>query len=80
MNILEPIRADRRLFLLALTSVLAVVLGFFTFSPAGALSILTAGGYWAMLGTAAWFAWSLWRLARESKPWAGLREPAAAAV
>lgn len=80
MNILELIRADRRLPLLALTSVLAVVLGFFTFSPASALSILTAGGYWAMLGTAAWFAWSLWQLARESKPWAGLREPAGWAV
>ena len=75
MNILELIRADRRLPLFALTSVLAIVLGFFTFSPGSALAILTAGGYWAMLGTAAWFAWSLWRLAQESKPWADLREP-----
>lgn len=80
MNILEPFRADRRLSLLVLTSVLAAVLGFVTFSPASALSILTAGGYWAMLGTAAWFAWSLWLVARESRPWAGLREPAGWAI
>jgi hypothetical protein len=80
MNILEPFRADRRLSLLVLTSVLAAVLGFVTFSPASALSILTAGGYWVMLGTAAWFAWSLWGVARESRPWAGLREPAGWAI
>ncbi len=76
MNIPEPIRADRRLQLLVLMALLAIVLGFFTFSAANALAVLTAGGYWAMLGTTAWFAWSLWRLARESRPWAALAEPA----
>lgn len=63
------LRDDRRLQLLALVSLLAVVLGFFTFSPTGALAIITGGGYWAILGTAAWFAWSLWSLAKEAKPW-----------
>ena len=75
MNLIELTRADRRLPLLALVSLLAIVLGFFTFSPGNALAILTAGGYWAMLGTAAWFAWALYQVAMENRPWAVLREP-----
>lgn len=77
MKILEHLRTDRRLQLLALAALLAIALGFFTFSASSALAILTAGGYWVMLGTVAWFGWSLLQLAKEGKPWAALREPGA---
>jgi len=77
MNFIELVRADRRLPVLAGSALLAIVLGFFAFSASSALGILTFGGYWAILGTAAWFAWSLWPLARESRPWVQAAEPAA---
>lgn len=75
MKIIELVRAERRLQLLALVALLAITLGFFTFSASSALSILTAGGYWAVLGTTAWFGWSLIQVTKESRPWAKLREP-----
>lgn len=75
MKIIELVRAERRLQLLALVALLAITLGFFTFSASSALSILTAGGYWAVLGTTAWFGWSLFQVTKESRPWAKLREP-----
>ncbi len=76
MKLFALIRSDRRLQLLALTSLLAITLGFFTFSATSALAIMTAGGYWAIMGTAGWFGWSLFRLAKESKPWAKPTGPA----
>ncbi len=69
MQFTELIRDDRRVLLLGLVALLAIVLGFFTFSASSALALMGAGGYWAILGTSAWFARSLWRLAKESRPW-----------
>jgi len=80
MKIPELIRDDRRLQLLVLVALLAIVLGFFTFSASSALAIITTGGYWAMLGTAGWFAWSLLPLAKASKLWEKPREPATWAI
>jgi len=77
MKFIALIRADRRLQLLVLVSGLAIILGFFTFSANSALAIMTTGGYWAIMGTAAWFGWSLFKLAKEDKPWARLTGPAA---
>lgn len=75
MKFIELVRDDRRLLVLALTVLLAVALGFFTFSASSALGILTKGGYWAILGTAAWFAWSLWPMTQDCRPWSRLTEP-----
>ncbi len=77
MKLPEFIRDDRRLQLLVLVALLAIALGFFTFSANSALAIMTMGGYWVMLGTAAWFVWSLWRLAKESPPWTEFTGPTA---
>ena len=77
MKILELIRDDRRLQLLGLVALLAIVLGFFSFSASNALAIVTSGGYWAIMGTTVWFVWSLWPLARESRPWLKLTGPTA---
>jgi hypothetical protein len=57
--------ADRRLHLLGLNAILAIVLGFFTFTSDQSLRLVIYGGYWAMLGLTAWFVYSLWRLARD---------------
>lgn len=66
---------DRRLWLFALTAVLAVVLGFFTFSADASIRAVIYGGYWAMLVLAALFGWSLWRVGRASWPgWAAARQ------
>lgn len=60
---------DRRFLLFCLSTLLAVVLGFFTFSPETALQCVIYGGYWAMLGLTGLFGWSLLRLIREEPPW-----------
>ena len=66
---------DRRLVLLCLSAALAVVLGFFTFTPAQSLSAVIYGGYWAMLVLALLFGWALARIARDSAPdWADWRQ------
>ena len=64
MNLFALVRNDRRFLMVALVAVVAVFLGFFAFSPERALTLMTVGGYWAMLGTFVWFVWSLWRLGR----------------
>lgn len=65
---------DRRLVLLCLSAALAVVLGFFTFTPEQSLQAVIYGGYWAMLVLAVLFGWSLVRITRDSRPdWAELR-------
>ncbi|HWA27707.1 MAG TPA: glycosyltransferase family 39 protein [Lacunisphaera sp.] len=69
MNIIEILRHDRRLQVLILTAVLAVVLGFVAFTPDQALGLMTSGGYWTILGTTAWFLWTLRPLLLESRPW-----------
>lgn len=76
MKFIELVREDRRLQVLVLTALLAVALGFFTFSASTALALMTTGGYWAILATTGWFAWSLWQLARDSRPWSRMTEPA----
>ncbi|MDB6115600.1 MAG: hypothetical protein JWQ62_2545 [Lacunisphaera sp.] len=55
---------DRRLVLLILNAVLAVVLGFIALTPAQSLQAVIYGGYWAMLLLAILFGWSLVKLAR----------------
>ena len=70
MNILSMFRNDRKVQVLVAVALFAVTLGFFVIPPAQALRVLTAGGYWAMLGTVAWFAWVLWTLMKASRPWA----------
>jgi len=80
MKIFELLRTDRRLQVLMLTAGLAVVLGFFIFPPDQALGLMTSGGYWAILATTAWFAWSLWPLVKAGRPWALPSGPAAWAI
>ncbi|MDQ5978881.1 MAG: hypothetical protein QG602_1855 [Verrucomicrobiota bacterium] len=53
---------------------LAIVLGFWTLSPAAALSVVTKTGYWCILGTSIWFGWTLYRLGRMDRPWLAWRE------
>ncbi|MEN9401429.1 MAG: hypothetical protein RL091_132 [Verrucomicrobiota bacterium] len=74
MKLLELIRADRRIVLLILTSLLAFLLGFIVLPPDTALAVITAGGYWAILGTSVWYGWSLYALAKADRPWAGWRQ------
>jgi len=70
MKIFSLLREDRRLQLFLAVAALAVVLGFFTFSPDSSLTLVRAGGYWAMLGTCGWFGWTLFQLAKETwLPW-----------
>jgi hypothetical protein len=74
MKFFELIRTDRHLQVLGLISLLAIGLGFFVLSADTALAVITYCGYWAMLGTVAWFGWSLYRVARDARPWEGWRE------
>ena len=55
---------DRRIVLLPLIAALAVVLGFFTFTPDQSLRAVIYGGYWAMLLISILFGRALLRLAR----------------
>jgi len=68
MKLFELIRDDRRLLLLGLVGLLAIALGFFALPATTALAVVTYCGYWAILGTAIWFGWSLYRLVREDRP------------
>ncbi|HEY4300815.1 MAG TPA: glycosyltransferase family 39 protein [Candidatus Didemnitutus sp.] len=66
MTIFGFFRADRRMTLLVLNGIAALVLGFFTFTPDQSLNAVIHGGYWAMLILTVLFGWSLLRLARKS--------------
>ena len=57
---------DRRLVLLLLTSALALIFGFVTFTPEQSLQAVIYGGYWAMLLLTLLFGWSLLKVARDS--------------
>ncbi|MDI1249762.1 MAG: glycosyltransferase family 39 protein, partial [Lacunisphaera sp.] len=57
---------DRRLLLLLLNAVLAVIIGFFAITPEQSLTAVIYGGYWAMLVLTLLFGWSLFRIARDS--------------
>jgi hypothetical protein len=59
---------DRRFILFILSAVLAVVLGFFTFTPEVALQCVIYGGYWAMLLLVVLSGWTLVRLWRAEPP------------
>lgn len=53
---------DRHLQALALMALLSLVLGFLTFTPEQAITVVVATGYWFVLGVFVWFAWALWQL------------------
>jgi hypothetical protein len=57
---------DRRLLLLLLNAVLAVIIGFVALTPEQSLQAVIYGGYWAMLVLTLLFGWSLLRIARDS--------------
>jgi len=62
------VSSDRRLILLILTAILAVVFGFFSLTPDQSLDVVTSGGYWAMLVITGLFVWSLVKVFRASWP------------
>ncbi len=74
MNFIASLREDRRIVFLILTSLLAMVLGFWALPPATALLLVTKAGYWCILGTTIWFGWTLYRLARTDRPWVAWRD------
>lgn len=64
--------SDRRLAVLVLSGLLALVLGFFTLSADQSLQFMIYGGYWAMLLITALFGLSLFRLVRADREhWSG---------
>lgn len=74
----------RRLLLLILVSALAVVLGFWSFTPKVALAIVRHGGYWFLLAAAAAFVVTLVRSLRgcsaDLRPWREWVPPAIIAL
>ena len=68
MRIRNFFAADRRLVLLALAALLAVVFGFFSLTADQSLRAVIRGGYWAMLVITALFVWSLIKLLRPAHP------------
>jgi hypothetical protein len=71
----------KRFLLLALVTLLALAVGFVTFSPFQAVDVVRQSGYWLMLLAFALFAWHLVRSLRDAWPqlrairewwWAGL--------
>jgi hypothetical protein len=74
MTLSRLFQADRRLGLLILNGILALVLGFFSLNPDQSLLVVIHGGYWAMLVLTILFAWSLVKVGRQSFPgWAAMR-------
>ena len=68
------VTGDRRMVVLILNAVFALVLGFFSLSPEQSLAAVTYGGYWAMLIITSVFVWSLVKVARQSPPdWNAIR-------
>ena len=68
MRLRSFLAADRRLLLLVLSAILAVVLGFFSLTPDQSLRAVIRGGYWAMLVITTLFVWSLLKLLRAERP------------
>lgn len=56
--------SDRRLVLWACCSLLAIVMGFLTFTPDQAMRAVIYGGYWVLLLLTALWGWSLVRVVR----------------
>lgn len=69
MTLPPYLQHERRLVVLLLSALLALVLGFFSFSADQSLRLVIYGGYWAMLLLTILFGWSLARLGRQD--WAG---------
>jgi hypothetical protein len=67
MSLANHFRSDRRLLLLVLNAILAVVLGFFSLSAEMSLQLVTYGGYWAMLVITLCFGWVFVQIVREAK-------------
>ena len=65
MSLSQLLKSERRLLLLGLNGLLAVVVGFFTLTPDQSLHAVIYGGYWAMLALTVLFVWSLFRIARQ---------------
>ncbi len=59
---------SKRLLLLGLIALLALVLGFFTFSPARSVEIVRYSGYWIILASTVLFGWFLIRSLRSEWP------------
>lgn len=57
---------DRRIILFLLSTALAVIFGFFIFTPEQSLQAVIYGGYWAMMLVTLLFGRSLFRVARDS--------------
>jgi hypothetical protein len=62
---------NRRLQLLGLSGLLAVVLGFLVIPSDLALAVVIRGGYWAMLLLTLLYGWALWRLLQDDGGWRG---------
>jgi hypothetical protein len=65
MRLADWIR-DRKLWLLVLTSLLALVLGFVAIKGNAAIQVVGRGGYWFVLVTFLLWGWSLWQCFGES--------------
>lgn len=71
----------KRLFLFGLNAILALVLGYATFSPQTAVNLVHHLGYWLLFVTVTWFCWHAVMTLRESwRPWRELRRWMGAAV
>src|SRR5688572_6765443 len=64
----------RKLLLFVLTSMLALVVGFFTFTPSQAMWVVIKTGAWFMSAVFAFWLWSLWKVSEDRKNWKWRRE------
>lgn len=74
MSLASTLVRDRRVVLLVLSGLLALLLGFFTLTPDQSILVMTYGGYWVMLAITALFVWTLIKVGRASfTGWAAWR-------
>ena len=69
MNPLPALLKNKRIQVLLLSGILALVLGFLVFPADYALGLVIHGGYWAMLFLTLVFGWSLHRLVLDDGGW-----------
>lgn len=67
-KLMSSVILDRRVWLLAGTSALAALLGFYSFTLEQAIGLLRHTGYWFLLGTFLLWVWMLVRVARRRLP------------
>jgi len=73
MNDPGPATVKTRWIACALAGLLALVVGFFLFTPEQSIAIVIYGGYWWMLALCGLFVWHLALIVRETRSnWAGL--------